>query len=121
MKSLLTFLLLSATLLLGDELTGTWTGTLTRKQGDADHAGPAHLVLKQEGGKVTGTGGPNADEQHSISNGVFENGKITFQILDNGSEMKFALTVQGEEIKGDVTMERDGETRRGTLAVKRQK
>ena len=121
MKSLLTLLLLSATLMLGDELTGTWTGTLTRKDAGGEETSPAHLVLRMDGGKVTGTGGPSAEEQRAISNGAFENGKFTFEIRNEESIMKFALTVEGEEIKGDVTLNRDGETRRGTLAVKRQK
>ena len=48
------------------DLTGTWTGTLTRSTGEE---GPAHIVLKQKGTEVTGTAGPGPDRQVEIANG----------------------------------------------------
>jgi hypothetical protein len=117
MKLFLVFLLAAVGLLAADA-TGTWTGSLTRESGDQ---GTAHLVLKQDGPKVTGTAGPNSGEQHEIQNGKAEAGKITFEVpLDNGV-MKFVLNQEGDGIKGEITMERDGEVQRAQLAVTRSK
>jgi len=111
-------LVLAAGGLLAADATGTWTGSLTREGGEA---GSAHLVLKQDGQKVTGTAGPGPGEQHEIQNGKSEAGKITFEIPRENGAMKFVLKLEGDEIKGEVSMERDGEVQKGQLAVTRSK
>ena len=111
-------LTIAAASLIAADATGKWTGTLTTDE----KPGPALLVLKQEGSIVTGTGGPDAGEQHAIQNGKAENGNITFELLSTGGRiLKFVLRQEGDEIKGDVTRERDGQTQRARLAVKRDK
>ena len=105
----------AAAILITADATGTWTGTLTKSDGQSH---PAHLVLKQDGDKLTGTAGPDANEQHPIANGKAQNGVLTFE-LDNG--MKFAVKQDGDEIAGEVTRDREGQTQKATLAVKRVK
>jgi hypothetical protein len=70
---------------------------------------------------VTGTAGPDSAEQHEIQNGKLEAGKITFEIPGDNGAMKFVLTQKGEQIKGEVTRERDGEAQKAQLAVTRDK
>lgn len=114
--------LFAAVTLIAADATGSWTGTLAVPTSDgARKPGPAHLVLKQEGAKLTGTAGPNASEQHTIQNGAAEDGNLTFEVSTGNSIMKFVLKHEGDEIKGDVTREREGQTERATLAVKRDK
>ena len=111
-------LMLAATTLLAADATGTWTGTLTRSDGEA---GTAHIVLKQDGQKLTGTAGPNAGEQHDIQNGKADAGKITFEVpLERGS-LTFVLTQEGDQMKGAVSQERDGEVQKGEITVTRSK
>ena len=117
MKSIL-LLVVTALALMGADATGTWTGTLTRTGGEP---GPAHLVLKQDGGKVTGTAGPNADEQHEIQNGKTQDDKISFEVAGENGAMKFELKRQGDQISGDVSRERDGEVQTAKLSVTRNK
>jgi hypothetical protein len=101
----------------GADATGAWTGELTRDDGQP---GPAHLVLKQEGSRLTGTGGPNADEQYAIRNGsVSPDGELSFEIANENSVMKFKLRLSGDEIKGDVTRQRDGQAQTAKLSVRR--
>jgi hypothetical protein len=120
MKHILCLLLAAAGLIAADA-TGTWTGTLTPTgPGTGGESHPALLVLKQDGAKLTGTAGPNAEEQNPIENGKAENGKLTFEVQAGGG-MKFNLTHEGDEIKGDISRERDGQTQTAKLAVKRQK
>ena len=98
------------------DATGKWTGTLLV---NGDQTRPAHLVLKQDGSKLTGTAGPNADEQRPIENGKAENGTLTFDVPGENAVMKFVLKHEADEIKGEVTRERDGATQHAKLAAKR--
>jgi hypothetical protein len=107
-------LTLAAAGLVAADVTGTWTGTFTP---DGDEPGPAHLVLKQEGA----TAGPRAEEQIEIHNGKVEDGKLTFEVANNKATMKFVLKLEGDEIKADVSRERDGQVQTAKLAVMRNK
>jgi hypothetical protein len=114
-------LTLAAVALMAADATGIWTGTLTVSQSDGtDKPGPAYLVLKQEGSKISGSAGPNAEEQHPMREGKVDNGTITFDLPAGDSFMKFKLKQEGEEIKGSVAREREGETQTAKLAVKRE-
>ena len=107
---------LAATALAAADVTGTWSGTLTP---DGRDAGPALLILKQEGNAVTGTAGPDANESHPISKGKVENDTVTFEVETPDGVMKFALKQQGDELAGEVTREREGQQHTAKLAVKR--
>ena len=105
------------------DLTGVWTGTLNRSDGGSS---PAHLDLKQKDADLTGTAGPDADRQSAIAQGkvATANGatSVTFEATQpNGAVMKFDLKLVEGRLKGKVTMQRDGETRDGTLDVGREK
>jgi hypothetical protein len=121
MKHILLLTCIAARLIAADA-TGTWTGTLTVPTSDGgERPGPALLVLKQEGAKLTGTAGPDASERHTIQNGKAENGDLTFDVSSGETVMKFALKQEGDEIKGQITRQRDGQTQTARLAVKREK
>jgi hypothetical protein len=111
-------LTLFAAAVIAADATGTWTGVLTPR---GKESGPAHLILKQDGAKLTGTAGPNEGKQHPIENGKVENGNITFEVPTGDAVMKFNLKHDGDEIKGDVTREGESGTDTATLAVKREK
>ena len=114
----LILLLLAAAAALMADATGKWTGTLTP---DGGGDGPALLLLKEDAGALTGTAGPSDAEQHAILNGKIENGKITFELAVGEARAKFALVQEGEAIKGDVKLERDGQTQTAKLVLKREK
>ena len=82
---------------------------------------PARLVYKQDGVNLTGSAGPDAVEQHTLENGKIESGSITFQVPTPGAVMKFALKHEGDEMKGEVTRERDGQTDIAKVGIKRDK
>ena len=105
------------------DLTGIWTGTLSRNDGGS---GPAYLDLKQKEADLTGTAGPDADRQAAIAHGKVATEKdvtsVTFDATQpNGAVMKFDLKLVEGRLKGKVTMERDGEKREGTIDVGREK
>jgi hypothetical protein len=112
-------LTLAAACLFASDATGKWTGTFTTSDSSEDHT--ALLVLKQEGAKLTGTAGPDANEQHEIANGKIENGNITFDVPGENGVMKFVLKLEGDQIKGELSREREGQKQTAKLAVKRDK
>ena|SRR5688572_27602420 len=118
MKPLLLFILAAVSLIAADA-TGTWTGSLIIVQDGAEQSRPAHLVLKQEGTKVTGTAGPDESEQHVIKNGEVSDGTITFSVPREEFDMKFTLKQDGDEIKGEITRERNGRRETAKVILKR--
>lgn len=118
LKFLLALSLAVMTLMAADA-TGTWSGTIVRLDPDSDgEAKPAYMVLKQDGAKLTGTAGPSASEQFEVQAGKAVEGRLTFQIQEHG--MTFDLKQQGDEITGEITRERDGQTQKAKLTLKRQ-
>src|SRR5689334_6310156 len=100
-------LLFFAINLIAADATGKWTGTFTVPTPNGEQTRPARLILKQDGTKLTGTAGPSDTEQHAIENGKAENGVITFELGDGDHRMRFALTHEGDEIKGEVSREHE--------------
>jgi len=86
-----TILLLLALSANAADVTGTWTGY------------PGHMVFKQEGNKITGTAGPNRNEQLPIENGTIDGDHVTFNV----GQYKFDLHVQGDTIQGDLAGDHD--------------
>jgi hypothetical protein len=121
LKALLLLTLASALTAMAADVTGTWTGDLVSQRDGEERKSPAHIVLKQEGTQLTGTAGPGPDEQHPILKGKIEGSKLTFEVEREGSVISFVLTQENDDIKGDITMQRDGGTRTAKLALKRQK
>ncbi len=110
MKTLICLLLLSALTLsaTAGELTGKWTGKfdITTPDGEVK-PDSAVMNLKVDGAQVTGTAGPNEDQQWAIRKGKLEAGKLTFEVVPEGDDAKgflaFDLVFDGETIRGDVT------------------
>ena len=84
MKKLLFVLLAVAALATAADVTGTWTGPMTMKNGDETRDDTAYLVLKQEGGKITGTIGPNEERRYDITTGTAEGDNV--YIVDEKGE-----------------------------------
>lgn len=109
MKTLLCLLLLTGLTLslTAADLTGTWTGKfdITTPDGQTK-PDEAIMHLKLDGATVTGTAGPNEDQQWKILNGKLESGKLTFEVTmqgDDGTDqgkIDFDLVFDGETIKG---------------------
>ena len=106
------------------DLTGTWTGTFTPEGSDP---GGAHLALKQKGDTLTGTAGPNANQQSEIAKAKIATVKnvttVVFEVTQpNGLVMKFDLKLVEGRLKGTVLGEApDGGKRNAALDVGRAK
>lgn len=104
------------------DVSGKWTGSFVRTgpEGNGDTS-PALLVLKQTGGEITGTAGPNDGEQFPLKKGSISGDKVTIEIQHENQSIRLELVVAGEKMKGEIQMSRDGQTRTGKLEVERAK
>jgi hypothetical protein len=86
------------------DVTGRWSGTFTFTLPDGKTADDTvHLVLKQNGGTITGTAGPNSEQQAPIAKGTITGNKILLEVPVPDGTFKFDVTLEGEHLKGDVT------------------
>jgi len=103
----------------GADVSGKWTGSFKMTAPDGQtQEGTAVLMLKQMGGDITGSAGPDESEQHALAKGKIVGDKITLE-TDDGVKLDLVLT--GERIAGEVTITREGETRKAKLDVGRAK
>jgi hypothetical protein len=121
MKTLVCALLTAvfAVTALAADVTGKWSGSFAPEGHDPSNA---FMILKQAGTTLTGSAGPDEGEQWPISNGKIDGGKITGDLTaPDGAVYKLDLVLDSEHIKGDVSMTREGETRKAKLDVTRVK
>lgn len=104
-------------------VTGKWSGTfnITHANGETENS-TALLVLKQTGGEITGTVGPDEERQLAIKKGRIEGAKITLEADNEGRTIQFALVLAADHITGEASMvEDDGGTGKAKLDVTRAK
>ena len=104
------------------DVTGKWSGSFnaTAPNGETKET-TALLVLKQSGTDITGTVGPNEDEQFPIQKGKIEGDKITLEVDHDGQTMKFDLKVDSGRITGEVRGSREGQSMAAKIDVSRAK
>ena len=95
------------------DLTGKWTGTMTRTAPDGrSQTIDWMLDLTQKGKVITGTAGPNAERQWTIEKGgAVEGTKVTFKVQQpEGPLRTFTLTLVEGRLKGDMLAEANGQS-----------
>ena len=96
------------------DLTGTWTGTFARTAPDGQTQTLNVLFnLVQKGKVLTGTVGPNPENQLTIEKGgTVDAGKISFKAVQpDGTVRTFTLKLVKDRLQGDMTAQRPtGET-----------
>jgi hypothetical protein len=104
------------------DVSGTWSGTLKIAGPDGQMQDDTiHLVLKQDGGKLTGTAGPNAGEQLPIEKGAVVGNKITMEVPVPNGAFQFDVAIDGDHLKGDVTLSAGGQTMKAKMDAMRAK
>jgi len=94
-------------------LTGKWTGTMTRTAPDGQSQTIDFMCnLTQKGKVLTGTAGPNADRQWAIEKGGAVDGtKVKFQVQQpDGPLRTFTLTLVKGRLQGDMLAELKGQS-----------
>jgi hypothetical protein len=104
-------------------LTGKWTGTLTRTAPDGRSQSIDFMFdLTQKGKVLTGTAGPNADRQWAIEKGAVEGTKVTFRAQQpDGPLRTFTLALVKDRLQGDMLAELNGQSFTAKVDVGRRK
>lgn len=101
-------------------VTGNWSGSfnITNPSGESKDA-TAFLMLKQTGADITGTVGPNEDEQFPIQKGKIEGDKITLVAEHDGHTIQLDLVLSADRITGEANMSGDEGKIKAKLDLKR--
>jgi hypothetical protein len=104
------------------DVTGRWSGTFTFTGGDGQQRQvPVLLILKQEGTKVTGTGGRDDDDRHEIMMAKLDGDKISLEVEAGDAPVRLVLTIKGDELTGEASRDRpDGQKQTAKVSAKRQ-
>src|SRR6266496_2615021 len=104
------------------DVTGTWSGTfkITMPDGQTQDD-TVHLVLKQSGGTVSGTAGPNADQQVPIAKGTIEGNKVVLEVPVTDGMFKFDVVLEGDHLKGDAMRSSGGQSMKAKMDATRAK
>ena len=103
------------------DVSGKWSGTFTPEGGNE---GSSFAVLKQSGTVLTGTAGPNAENQWPIESGKVTGDKVSLvaKSTSDGTVYKCDLVLAADHLKGDITATRaDGQTLKAKLDLTRVK
>ena len=122
MKRFVIAVFFSAVCAFAADLTGNWSGSVeaTRDDGSTSTDG-CQFKLKQEGTKLTGTGG-GLNDSFEVQNGRVEGDNAVLELSPPGKgTYKVALKVDGDTMTGTVSREREGQTRTAKLLLKREK
>ena len=95
------------------DLTGKWTGTMTRSAPDGRTQTIDFMFdLTQKGKELTGTAGPNAERQWKLEKGGTVDGtKVKFQVQQpDGPFRTFTLAVVDGRLQGEMLAEQDGQS-----------
>lgn len=100
--------------------TGTWTWT---RQGRDGNEIPSTLKLKAEGEKLTGKMSGRNNTENEISNGKVKANEISFDLTrefnGNSFTIQYVTKIEGDSLKGESIMTRDGQERRREWNAKR--
>jgi len=101
-KKILAILLLLVSTAFAGDFSGKWSGTF--RAAGADHDIPQLFILKQDGSKLTGSGGPDEREQYPIENPRIDNDKVAFEITTGEWKFSYHLKMSGPQLTGDLEL-----------------
>ena len=104
------------------DVTGRWSGSFDMTIDNESKPSTALLLLKQDGDKVTGTAGPDAEHQFPLRSGTLTGNKLKLEVdHPSGSPILMDLDVDGDHITGSAKGESDGRSLSAKLDLKREK
>jgi hypothetical protein len=116
MRKFLLGVLVLATSALAADVTGKWSGEGVTN----GESHPLFFVLKQDGTTLSGSGGPNANEQHPFQNAKIDGDKIVLEVaVGEKGTIHFELKADGDGLKGTVELRREDGTESGTVTLKK--
>ena len=104
-------------------VTGKWTGSMTRTGPDGQSQTIAWMMdLTQKGKALTGTSGPNAERQWAIEKGEVNGADVTYRVQQpNGPMRTFTLKLVKDHLQGEMLAELNGQSFTTKVDVERAK
>lgn len=90
-------------------VSGKWHGSFRVDGGD--HDVPQLFVLTENGGLLTGTGGPDAAERYPIANGKVKGDLVTFELTTGDWKFFYSLRHSGQIMSGKLMLKSVNDTR----------
>ncbi len=114
--------LLAIPLAAATDVSGKWSGSFKMATPDGEsHDDSATLVLKQEGDKITGTGGPSDDQQWTITKGKVDGDSVYLEVPSpDGPVWIVTVKFVDGHLKGEAWAEMDGKKAGGALDLTKQ-
>jgi len=121
MKTLL--LLLTLTLAsFGADVAGRWTGKAEAVMADGEkRVVPLLFVFKEEGGQLTGRGGPEDDAFNPLQDLKLDGDKLTFRLTTGDTLANFTCVIDGDSMSGDASADHEGRKVTAKLLLQRAK
>ena len=87
---------------LAADVSGKWSGSFVPESGQS---GTAYAILKQAGTALSGSAGPDENQQWPGLTGKIAGTKVTIQVksAEDGMVYNCDLVLEGDHLKGDVT------------------
>jgi hypothetical protein len=102
------------------DITGKWSGAF--KASGGDHGIPQIVILKQDRNKLTGSAGPDAEEQYPLENGRIEGDRVRFEVTTGEWRFSYDLQRAGEdEMKGNLELTSVNNRRTAVVSFSRVK
>jgi len=114
-----------AAALMAADVSGKWTGNVEVEDptGGSTIDTQVRAELRQQADAITGTIGRQEDQQsESIQNAKLDGKRLTFEVssVEASGLMKFALTLDGDHLDGDMSGTMDGTAITGKVHLTRQ-
>ena len=119
---LLLVLSLAAALAQAADFSGKWTGSAEAKNPDGNqHSESIYLNLKQSGDQITGVLGSQSGQEFEISQAKADGDTLSFVVQpgEDAPAWSVKLTLSGDSLTGDASAERDGQTLKGHVNLRR--
>jgi hypothetical protein len=119
MKRTIAVVLLLAMNAIAGDLTGKWSGSFRAVA--ADHDVPQLFILKQDGNKVTGSGGPDQSEQYPIENGKVDGDRVRFEVTTGEWKFTYNLKATDARMTGDLELKSINDSRTARVSLSKAK
>jgi hypothetical protein len=107
-------------------VTGSWKGKFIVTIDDQpSNESTALVIIKQNGAELTGTAGPDADQQYGITKGKVTTEKdvttVSFELTTDGPLVVFELKLVEGHLKGTARAEFEGRKMKAEVDLERAK
>jgi hypothetical protein len=104
----------------GADVSGKWNGTFELEREGEKRSIGAQMDLTQDGDKLTGTVGPEAETPLPIKGGRIEGATVRFEVqTPNGETIAFDLIIEGDHLTGQAKSQHEGVERHARVEMKR--